>query len=171
MINSELQIKWTLWSTSAQGRAEKFDYNGSVIECVKTLEKKIEQFLFHVLQKREQSSFFETIKTNVTDKQCLVQVGYAENYSIIEQHEIQTAHWSRRQLSLFTIYIWSDSISQPMVVVSNDISHNKFTVSQCLEHVLKRLKLLIPLLEQVIIFSDGSASQFKQRFLSRISHF
>ena len=36
---------------------------------------------------------------------------------------------------------------------------------KCLEHVLTHLKALKPSLKQLIIFSDGSASQFKQRFL------
>lgn len=165
MIDSTFQIKWTLWSTSAQGRAEKIDYEGSVLECVNILQDKIEHFLFHVFVKRQQSSYFEMIKANVTDKKCLIQVDYSENFAIIDQNEIQNAHWSRRQLSLFTAYLWSNSITQPMVIVSNDISHNKFTVSQCLEHVLKRLQLLVPSLQEVIVFSDGSASQFKQRFL------
>ncbi|CAF1310453.1 unnamed protein product [Adineta ricciae] len=165
MIDSTLKIKWTLWSISEQGRYEKIDYEGSVLECVTTLQEKIEHFLFHVFVKRQQSSYFEMIKANVNDKKCLVQVDYAENFAVIDQNEIQSAHWSRRQISLFTVYIWTQSFAQPMIIVSDDISHNKFTVSQCLEHVLKRLKLMIPLLQEVIIFSDGSASQFKQRYL------
>ena len=52
-----------------------------------------------------------------------------------------------------------------MVVVSDDASHYKYTVSKCLEHVLTHLKALTPSLKQLIIFSDGSASQFKQRYL------
>ncbi|CAF1529237.1 unnamed protein product [Adineta ricciae] len=165
IINPTLKIKWMLWSISEQGRYEKIDYEGSVLECVTTLQEKIDHFLFHVFVKRQQSSYFETLKANVTDKKCLIQLDYAENFAVIDQNEIQSAHWSRQQISLFTVYIWTKSFTQPMVIVSDDISHNKFTVSQCLEHVLKHLQLMIPLLQEVIIFSDGCASQFKQRYL------
>ena len=45
MIDSTLKIKWTLWSTSEQGRYENIDYEGSVLECVNTLQEKFEHFL------------------------------------------------------------------------------------------------------------------------------
>ena len=101
----------------------------------------------------------------MSDKKCLIQVDYADNLDVIDHNKIQSAHWSRRQISFFTVYIWTQSFTQPMVIVSDNISHNKFAVSQCLERVLKHLKLMIALLREVIIFSDGSASQFKQRYL------
>ncbi|CAF1683341.1 unnamed protein product, partial [Rotaria magnacalcarata] len=165
IIDSKSIIKWTLWSTSPEGRAVKIDYEGSVVECVNVLSNKIKDFLFHTFVKRQQSQFFEMSKTNVTDKRCLLQVDYSENYSIVEQNEIQSAHWSKKQLSIFTAHFWAQSTTQSMVLVSDDISHNKYTVSKCIEHIINRLQLLVPSLDELIIFSDGSASQFKQRFL------
>ncbi|CAF3401511.1 unnamed protein product, partial [Rotaria socialis] len=47
IINSTLLIKWTLWSTSLDGRATKVDYEGSVLDCIKILCDKIKPFLFH----------------------------------------------------------------------------------------------------------------------------
>ncbi|CAM4982008.1 unnamed protein product [Rotaria socialis] len=158
IINPTSLIKWTLWSTSQQGRAVKVDYEGSVVECVKILSNKVEQFLFHVFIKRQQSSFFETIKSNTTNKKCLIQVDYSENYAIIEQNEIQSAHWSRKQLSLFTAYVWGNGSTYPLVIVSNNVAHNKYTVATCLERILTRMQILIPSIEELIIFSDGSAS-------------
>ncbi|CAF2081488.1 unnamed protein product [Rotaria magnacalcarata] len=165
IINPTSLIKWTLWSTSQQGRAVNVDYEGSVVECVKILSNKVEQFLFHVFIKRQQSSFFETIKSNTTNKKCLIQVDYSENYAIIEQNEIQSAHWSRKQLSLFTAYVWGNGSTYSLVIVSNNVAHNKYTVATCLERIITRMQILIPSIEELIIFSDGSASQFKQRFL------
>lgn len=94
-----------------------------------------------------------------------MQVDCSENFALVEQNEIQSAHWSRKQISLFTAYIWTQSNNYPFVIVSDDPSHDKFTVSKCLEHIFTRLKLLLPSLNELIIFSDGSASQFKQRYL------
>ena len=82
-----------------------------------------------------------------------------------KRKQIQSAHWSRKQLSLFTAHVWANSTTYPLVIVSNDVAHNKYTVAACLERILTRIQILIPTLEEVIIFSDGSASQFKQRFL------
>ena len=52
-----------------------------------------------------------------------------------------------------------------MIIVSDDPAHNKFTVAKCLERILSRTETLLPLVKQVDVFSDGSASQFKQRYL------
>ncbi|CAF3985084.1 unnamed protein product [Rotaria sp. Silwood2] len=165
MIDPFVIIKWSLWSTSKEGRTVKIDYEGTVQNCIHILQTKINRFLFHVFIKRQQSNFFEMLKKDVTDEKCLLQVDYAENYSIIEQNEIQSAHWSRKQLSIFTAHVWSQSKTYPLVIISDDSSHDKYTVAKCLEHLFKHLKILLPSMKELIIFSDGSACQFKQRFL------
>ncbi|CAF2102738.1 unnamed protein product, partial [Rotaria magnacalcarata] len=129
------------------------------------LSDKIKPFLFHAFVKRQQSSFFEMIKGNVDDKHDVLQVDYSENFSIVEQDEIQNAHCSRKQLSLFTAHLWYQSATYPLMRISNEVSHNKYTVSKCLELFLTRLHSLAPSLEELFIFSDGSANQFKQRYL------
>ena len=141
------------------------DYEGLVENCVQTFGTKIKQFLFHVFVKRQQSNFFELLKNNSTNERCLLQVDYSENFSLVEQNEIRSAHWSRGHLSIFTAHVWAGTSTYPMIVVSDDPAHNKYTVVKCLEHVLSRLKKLLPLVKQVDVFSDGSASQFKQRYL------
>ncbi len=171
IIDPSTIIKWSLWSTSPEGRAVKVDYEGTVESFVETLGRKIKQFLFHVFIKRQQSQVFETLKENVTDERCLLQVDYSENFSLVEQNEIQSAHWSRTQLSLFTAHVWAQSSTYPIVIISDDPSHNKYTVAKCLEHILTHLKILLPSLKEVAVFSDGSACQFKQRYLFKnLSH-
>ncbi|CAF2926907.1 unnamed protein product [Rotaria sp. Silwood2] len=165
MIDPFVIIKWSLWSTSKEGRTVKIDHEGTVQNCIHILQTKINHFLFHVFIKRQQSNFFEMLKKDVTDEKCLLQLDYAENYSIIEQNQIQSAHWSRKQLSIFTAHVWSQSKTYPLVIISDDSSHDKYTVAKCLEHLLERSKILLPSMKELIIFSDGSACQFKERFL------
>ena len=165
IIDKNHVIEWTLWPTSAEGRAVKTDFSGTVNECSTILHSKIKHFLMHVFIKRQQASYFETIKLNVTDKYCLLQVDYSENFSIVQQNEIQSVHWAKKQLALFTAHVWSQSANYSFVIVSDNPSHNKFTVAKCLERVLTHLQTFLPSLEELVIFSDGSASQFKQRYL------
>ncbi|CAF1547656.1 unnamed protein product [Rotaria magnacalcarata] len=54
IINSTVLIKWTLWSTSLDGRATKVDYDGSILDCIKVLSNKIKPFLFHGFVTRQQ---------------------------------------------------------------------------------------------------------------------
>lgn len=121
--------------------------------------------------KRRQSEYFRDAQEKVSDKYCVLQVDYSENFSIVEQNEIQSAHWSRKQLSIFTAHAWTQPATYPIVLVSDDPSHDKWTVSKCLELILTRLQSLVPSIEELQVFSDGSASQFKQRFLMKnITH-
>lgn len=62
IIDSSTMIKWSLWSTSKEGRTVKVDYEGSVQSFVEILQTKINHFLFHVFIKRQQSEFFEMLK-------------------------------------------------------------------------------------------------------------
>ncbi|CAF1045191.1 unnamed protein product [Didymodactylos carnosus] len=167
IVDKTRVIGWTQWITNDDGRAVKMDFRGTVRECVLVLKNKVQHFLFHVFVKRQQATYFESIKRNVSDSYCLLQVDYAENFSMVEQNEIQNAHWSKKQLSLFTAHVWAQSGNHSMVVVSDDPSHNKFTVAKCLEHVFTILQDVLPNLQELVIFSDGSAAQFKQRYLFR----
>ncbi|CAF3285377.1 unnamed protein product, partial [Rotaria sp. Silwood2] len=163
IIDKTRVIKWTLWTTSAIHQTLKVDYNGTVFECVKVLSTRIKHFLLHVFIKRQQSQYFESAKHNVTDKRCLLQIDYSENYSLVEQNQVQSLYWSTKQLSIFTANVWTQLCTYPMVIVSNDISHNKWTVAACLEYIFSLLKSLIPSLDEIIIISDGSSSQFKNQ--------
>ncbi len=46
------------------------------------------------------------LKESVTDQQCLLQVDYSENFSLVEQNETQSAHWFRKQLFIFTAHLY-----------------------------------------------------------------
>jgi hypothetical protein len=47
-------------------------------------------------------------------------------------------------------------------------------VNNCIIYIINKLKQELPLLEEILFFSDGAASQFKQRYLchnlTRMSH-
>ncbi|CAF0901140.1 unnamed protein product [Didymodactylos carnosus] len=106
VIDGNVQIKWLQWANE-NGRAEKKEYSGSVDEAVQLLGSKIEHFKFHVFVKREQSKYFEKLKTDVTDEKVVCQVDFAENYGMKEQDEVQSAHWYTKTMSIF--YVWSKS--------------------------------------------------------------
>lgn len=69
---------------------------GSVLQCVKQLQQKTPQYLFHVFIKRKQSSYFQYIKENAGDGTVVCQVDYSENFTLLEQNQIQSAHWSNK---------------------------------------------------------------------------
>ena len=164
--NGNTKITWSQW-VNESGRSQKKEFSGSVNEAVSLLKSKVGLFLFHLYIKREQSKFFEQLKEEVSDKEIVLQVDFAENFNLKEQDEIQAAHWNTIPLSIFTAFVWSKKENFSFALPSADVSHDKFVVNAALEIILNHIKIVLPNVKEINCFSDGAASQFKQRFLFR----
>lgn len=81
-----------------------------------------------------------------------------------EQDEIQKAHWNTKPLSLFTAFVQSKSENFSFALPSLDVTHDKFVVDSALKIIFNHIRTILPNVEEVNCFSDGAASQFKQRF-------
>ncbi|CAF0859590.1 unnamed protein product [Adineta ricciae] len=163
MANNNIIINWSQW-VNENSRAEKKEFSGNVDEAVLLLKSKVEYFLFHVYVKREQSKYFEKLKSEVSDEKIVMQVDFAENFNMKEQDEIQKAHWNTKALSIFTAFVWSANENFSFALPSSDLTHDKFVVDSALKIILNHIKRVLPNVKEVNVFSDGAASQFKQRF-------
>ncbi len=121
--------------------------------------------MLHVYIKRQQSKFFEESKINASNKKIVVQVDYSENFETKQQDEVQSAHWNSKSISIFTAHAWCSGNDYSIALVLNDISHDKYCVNNCITYIINTLKQKLPSLEEILFFSDGAASQFKQRYL------
>ncbi|CAF1275201.1 unnamed protein product [Rotaria sordida] len=166
VINENVKLKWFQWEHNRE-RVEKIEQEGTVKECVQILSQKVKQYLNHVFIKRQQSNFFEQMKADSDEKSIVVQVDYAENFSIQEQDAVQSAHWSTKTISIFTAHAWCGPLNFSFALPSDNITHNKYCVNTCLDYIIGELKQYLPDLKTIKFFSDGAASQFKQRFLFR----
>ncbi|CAF4340794.1 unnamed protein product [Rotaria magnacalcarata] len=105
ITDDEKIIKWFQW-INTNGRAVKQVFSGLVLQCVKQLKDKTPSHLRHIYIKRKQSQYFEDIKTNARDNTVVCQVDYAENFSMDNQDKIQSAHWGKNFVPIFTAYGW-----------------------------------------------------------------
>lgn len=60
--------------------------------------------------------------------EIVCQVDFAENASIISQVEIQSAHGSHELVTIFICVIWTATNTHSFVVISDDLSHSKYSV-------------------------------------------
>ncbi|KAJ8884159.1 hypothetical protein PR048_016016 [Dryococelus australis] len=51
------------------------------------------------------------MKINTSSEDCTLQIDFAENFSIIQRNEIQSAHWSHQQVTIFTGCVWVAELS------------------------------------------------------------
>ena len=107
----------------------KDEFCGSIEECLKVLQEKFESFLTHVFIKRQQSAYFEKMKSSLTDESICVQVDFSQNFRIDIQDAIQSSYDSNNSVSLFTCYVWCSNGGHSFVYASNDLSHDKYCIS------------------------------------------
>ena len=69
-----------------------------------------------IVVKRQQARFFKKKIEHLTEEEAVVQVDFAENFSCKYQGEVQSAHWSQDQVTLFTVAIWTKSGDKTAVV-------------------------------------------------------
>lgn len=106
---------WNQWERTEQtlpGKRGKSDRKiikickeGTVEDVFMSLEEKLSFFLEHVFVKRQQAKYFEQRVKTLTNKEAVIQVDFAENYACKYQDEIQSAHWSQEQVTIFTVAI------------------------------------------------------------------
>ena len=91
---------------------------------------------------------------------AVLQVDFSENAAIASQFEIQSAHWNHGAATLFTDHVWiSDSESESIVLVSDDLNHTKYSVYVFMDYIINHLKKKFSSINTLNIFSDGAGSQ------------
>ncbi|KAE8738992.1 hypothetical protein FOCC_FOCC015514, partial [Frankliniella occidentalis] len=119
-------------------------FEGFDPSLVRMAQTQTKAFLTHVYVKRQQCTFFKSLKG---------------------KNEIQSAHWNHERCTLFTAHSWISPVEeQAMVIVSDDLQHDKVAVYKFLDLLLDSLTSEHDSVKEVHIISDGAASQFKQKF-------
>ena len=125
-------------------KIQKTIKEGTVEEALNCLQEKIVFFLQHVFVKRKQSAFFEDHIANLKEDEAIVQVDFSENYTCQYQYEIQAAHWSQEQVTLFTVAIWAkdtanNTTCNSHIIVTDDHNHDKKSVAVFMDYIINTL--------------------------------
>ncbi|CAF1346632.1 unnamed protein product [Rotaria sordida] len=153
------------WET-IDSKIVKIEKSGTIQDAIDDLKSKTKDFLMHSFITHVQYIHFEDCKQNASPKSIVLQIDFSENYRTKYQDEIQNAFFNYKQVGLFNAVVWSGSNS-PVInysLISDDVSHDKYSIHVFLTKIIINLKNKFPSLETINIFSDGAASQFKQRF-------
>lgn len=164
-LDTTLKVAWKQWQ-SVEKRCQITNATGTVKDLIKELDSKTLKFKFHVFAKNEQSQYFDTKIKESTQEEVVLQIDFAENFAILNQDEIQSAHWSHLQVTLFTGCAWANQGQEKhsYVIVSNELIHDKYSVWLFIKKIIDDLKSRFANLKKVTICSDGCAAQFKNRF-------
>ena len=143
----------------------------STLVCV---QERVDEFINHVCDavdsltahhfvSKSQSRFCKSTRESLADNQALITLDLAENYTFIIQDAIQGYHWTNDQATLHPFSIYNKGNHYFYCVISDHMKHVTETVYAFINVILKDLKLAHPHITEVIYFSDGAGSQYKNK--------
>ena len=163
-----MSMKWLQWAEDEDGYIMKQEQTGTVGEALHSLSSQLPRFLWHNFIKDKQSKLYELEKHQADHEQsqtCVLQIDFSENFTVSYQDEISSAHWKKRQISLFTSQWNHRGKIQNLICASDCLQHEKTTVTAYLFHIVSSIYESLPTVKQVHIWSDGPSSQFKNKYM------
>lgn len=130
------------------------------------LQAELPIFKEHFFVKRCQQKYFEDVKAKLKPGEIVLQIDFAENYRLQCQNEIQSAHFSYKQVTIFTCVAWLHGSTKSYAVISENLNHDKNAVFTFISKIMDIMKMEYELFKKVYIFSDGSSSQFKNKYIT-----
>lgn len=145
-------------------------------DFIDSLFDSLPKLIKHSFIATKQSAYLRHLKENIPSNECIVLCDFAENYSFVLQDEAQGFHWNNAQSTIhpFVIYFKEGDTLQhlSLVIISDCMAHDTVAVHLFQRHLISFLKEKLPQLEKIHYFSDGAASQYKNKtnFLNLCHH-
>ena len=98
------------------------------------------------------------------NEKVFIQVDFTENFTTQIQNSIHSSYGVSKQFTIFTACVWEKDVSHSYVAVSDYLLHDKYAVMTFLALLMDHVENNVKHFETYLFFSDGAASQFKQRF-------
>ena len=114
-----------------------------------------------------QRNYFKNLKLNVKENEVIVHVDFAENFTAVYQNEVQSKYFTKDQVTLHNVvaYFKLNGVNEhlSMSVISDHMNHCTAAVHAFLKPIFEHLTSVQPKIDTAIMFSDGSAAQYKNR--------
>lgn len=162
-FNPNKPITYNAWETTG-GVPTKVQTISTVGAALHSINEQLPPFKTHFYVKRVQADHFDNTKKSALPGLATIQVDYAENYTVLQQDEIQSAHWTHDRVTIFTCCVWIENSKLSYCVISDDHDHSKFSTWKFLKAIIDDVKDMYPNLSHINFFSDNCAAQFKSRF-------
>ena len=161
MIDSITYKQWTAVDCSSLETVSDF---------AESFCEKLEALRSHSFIASQQSKFFDETKSSLKPGEVVVCADFSENYAFVLQDAAQGFHWNNAQATLhpFVIYYRESDIPEirhlNFVIISNCMNHDTIAVHLFQRKLILFLKhALSSFPVKITYFSDGAASQYKNR--------
>lgn len=142
-------------------------------ELLDELVERLEKLKRHHYVSKLQSNYLRSLKATLAPTEAIVLMDFAENYNFIVQDASQSYHWNASQATIHPIVVYfrsddhepgSNSCScVSYIVVTDALKHDNAAVHAFQRHFLHEIRLKKENLIRIHYFTDGVASQYKNR--------
>ncbi|XP_070200577.1 uncharacterized protein [Littorina saxatilis] len=161
-------VTWFKWQKSDRSPMDQVKKAGTWEQLLHELREELNTLAKHLTTARWQRDQYQGLASSLPEQTAIVTIDFAENYLCRYQDEVQSAHWSYRQVSLCPSvlqYHCSSSccscVTEYVVAMSDDLNHDAAFGKKALSDILQHLEEKG--IQHVHIWSDGCASQFKSK--------
>ena len=143
---------------------KKMEKKATAAELRLTFEHEFRKLMQHQFRILHQFAEIRTLKHNLKDGDCVLQIDFSENYACKAAVEIQAMHFggSRPQVTLHTCHATFNALTtECYCILSSDNRHCAESAWAHLEPVLDDLST--KKIKNLHIISDGPTSQYKNK--------
>lgn len=168
-LHDEGEVRFSQW-VMQEGRCNFEVLLKKVDDFIEEFLSSLEKLMPHRYLVKMQHEYFEERKNSLQEGEVLILGDYSENFSFVIQNSIQSQYWKNDQSTIHVfvcIYRGENGDFRHInhVVFSNYMKHETMAIHLFQTKLMAHLNTLLPFpLRKVIYFSDGAASQYKNRF-------
>ena len=163
------QREWKRWEKSERSKKDLVRKKNPVIDIVDMLSMDLNGLAKHIKVAQWQRHQYQMFSRGVPKGHVVLTVDFAENYLCKYQDEIQSAHWSYRQVSVHPCVFFfpcsesdcSKVDTEYVVFLSDDIKHDASFTKHVFDHCIQYAKSKNAV--SLHIYSDGCGSQYKSK--------
>ena len=158
-LAEDAQIIYYQWNRENQ----KAQVLSTVGEALEELITQVVALKRHCYVAKVQLQQIKQLKSSLAASEAVLHEDYSENFVIKQQDEIMSAHWISEGVTLFTAIINKASGGTSYVVISDELTHDKYAVYVYNAAILADANKGDEI-NNLHMFTDGAASQFKNRY-------
>lgn len=160
-------LNFKQWTNTDRSTIEVVSENTE--KFLENLQQKLKKLIPHAFIALKQGEAMQNMKLGLKAGEFLVILDFSENYSFVAQNAAQSFHWNNAQVTIHPIVVYyiEDNIQKhhSFVIISDCLKHNTVAVHLFQGKLMDSLKKKFTnKITKIIYFSDGAASQYKNRF-------
>jgi hypothetical protein len=143
-ISEEDDVTWMMWERNDK-RTELQRHTTSIISLLEKFDSLWAKFLIHHFYTIQQRDFIKTIKKNSSERgTAVIQLDFAENFTLFSQAAVQSSYWGQKQATIFTVHIKMGSGHRNLAFISDYMKHTTEFVYQAQITIVNFIKRWYP---------------------------